>query len=126
LKRSKSTSTRSARRIPDDKLAEALTKVAEDYKRLQAQVAALNPDNPKARELVEQAKPEIDAGHFAPLGRIAPATPRNSLISPSSIEMQNAPFSTAFHTAYEGPANQGPNRFGSSRAWTMSIIVQAL
>ena len=51
--------------IPDDKLAEALTKVAGDYKRLQAQVAALNPDNPTARTLVDEAKPEIDAGHFA-------------------------------------------------------------
>ena len=50
--------------IPDDKLAEALTKVAGDYKRLQAQVAALNPDNPTARALVEEAKPEIEAGHF--------------------------------------------------------------
>jgi tetratricopeptide (TPR) repeat protein len=50
--------------IPEDKLAEALSKVAADYQRLQAQLAALNPDNPQARELVEQAKPEIDAGHF--------------------------------------------------------------
>ena len=50
--------------IPDDKLAEALTRVAGDYKRLQAQVAALNPDNPTARKLVDEAKPEIDAGHF--------------------------------------------------------------
>ena len=32
--------------IPDDKLAEALTKVAGDYKRLQAQVAALEPGQP--------------------------------------------------------------------------------
>ena len=51
--------------IPGDKLAEALSKVAGDYKRLQAQVAALNPDNPTARKLVDEAKPEIDAGHFA-------------------------------------------------------------
>jgi tetratricopeptide (TPR) repeat protein len=51
--------------VPEDKLAEALSKAAEDYKRLQAQVAALNPDNPTARALVEQAKPEIAAGHFA-------------------------------------------------------------
>jgi tetratricopeptide (TPR) repeat protein len=51
--------------IPEDKLAEALSKAAGDYKRLQAQVAALNPDNPTARALVEQAKPEIEAGHFA-------------------------------------------------------------
>ena len=50
--------------IPDDKLAEALTKVAGDYKRLQAQAAALNPDNPTARALVDEAQPEIDAGHF--------------------------------------------------------------
>jgi hypothetical protein len=50
--------------IPDDKLAEALTRAGEDYKRLQAQVVALNPDNPTAKALVEQAKPEIDAGHF--------------------------------------------------------------
>jgi tetratricopeptide (TPR) repeat protein len=51
--------------IPDERLAEALTKVANDYKRLQAQVAALNPDNTAARDLVEHAKSEIDAGHFA-------------------------------------------------------------
>lgn len=51
--------------VPDDKLAEALSKAADDYKRLQAQVAGLNPDNPTARVLVEQAKPEIVAGHFA-------------------------------------------------------------
>jgi hypothetical protein len=50
--------------VPDDKLAEALGKAAEDYMRLQAQVAALDPDNPTARALVEQAKPEIEAGHF--------------------------------------------------------------
>jgi tetratricopeptide (TPR) repeat protein len=50
--------------IPEDKLAEALTKVAGDYKRLQVQAAALNPENPTARALVDEAKPEIDAGHF--------------------------------------------------------------
>jgi tetratricopeptide (TPR) repeat protein len=50
--------------IPEDKLADALSKVAVDYQRLQAQVAALNPDNPTAKALVEQAKPEIEAGHF--------------------------------------------------------------
>jgi hypothetical protein len=51
-------------KIPEDKLADALTKVADDYKRLQKQVAALNPDNSIAKALVEQAKPEIEAGHF--------------------------------------------------------------
>ncbi len=50
--------------IPDDKLPEALTMVASDYERLEAQVAALNPDNPAAKTFVEQAKPEIEAGHF--------------------------------------------------------------
>jgi tetratricopeptide (TPR) repeat protein len=50
--------------VPDEKLAEALSKVAGDYKRVQAQVAALNPDNPIAKALVDEAKPEIDAGHF--------------------------------------------------------------
>jgi tetratricopeptide (TPR) repeat protein len=49
--------------VPDD-MAEALTKVAGDFKRLQAQAAALNPDNPLARSLVDEAKSEIDAGHF--------------------------------------------------------------
>jgi hypothetical protein len=50
--------------IPEDKLAEAPSKVAADYQRLQTQVAALNPDNPTAKALVEQAKSEIDAEHF--------------------------------------------------------------
>jgi hypothetical protein len=50
--------------IPNDKLAEALGKAAKDYKRLQAQVAVLDPDNPAAKALVEQAKLEINGGHF--------------------------------------------------------------
>jgi tetratricopeptide (TPR) repeat protein len=50
--------------VPEDKLAEALSKVAADYQRLHVQLAALNPDNPTAKVLVEQAKHEIDAGHF--------------------------------------------------------------
>jgi hypothetical protein len=50
--------------VPDERLAETLTKIANDYKRLQEQVAALSPENPVAKKLVEQAKPEIDAGHF--------------------------------------------------------------
>jgi hypothetical protein len=50
--------------IPDERLPEVLTKVANDYNRLQAQVTALNPDNPAARDLVERAKSEIAAGHF--------------------------------------------------------------
>jgi tetratricopeptide (TPR) repeat protein len=50
--------------VPEGKLADAVGRAADDYKRLQAQVAALNPDNPTAKALVEQAKPEIEAGHF--------------------------------------------------------------
>jgi tetratricopeptide (TPR) repeat protein len=50
--------------IPDDKRDEALTKVASDFKRLRVQVAGLNPENPTARALVQQAKFEIDAGHL--------------------------------------------------------------
>ena len=46
--------------VPEDKLAEALTKAAEDYRRLQTQVAALNPGNPSAKALVDQAKSEIE------------------------------------------------------------------
>jgi tetratricopeptide (TPR) repeat protein len=51
-------------KVSEDKLAEALTKAAEDFKKLQEQLGGLNPDNPTARALVEQARPEIDAGHF--------------------------------------------------------------
>jgi hypothetical protein len=50
--------------VPLERLSETLTRVANDYKRLQAQAAALNPDSPTARKLVEQARAEIDAGHF--------------------------------------------------------------
>jgi tetratricopeptide (TPR) repeat protein len=48
--------------VPEDRLAEALGKAAIDYQRLQAQLAALKPDNPTAKALVEQAKSEINAG----------------------------------------------------------------
>jgi tetratricopeptide (TPR) repeat protein len=52
--------------LPEDKLAEALTRVAEDFGRLNAQVSALNPVNPAARALIDEAKAEISAGRFAP------------------------------------------------------------
>ena len=51
--------------VPDESLAEALSKVAGDYKRLQAQAAVLRPENPTAKTLVDEAKPEIEVGHFA-------------------------------------------------------------
>ena len=50
--------------VSEDKLAEALTKAAADYRRLQTQVAALNPGNPSASALVDQAKTEIESGNF--------------------------------------------------------------
>ncbi len=56
--------------VPDERLGEVLTKVANDYKRLQTQVAALNPDNPTAHALVEQAKSEIAGGHFQAAHRL--------------------------------------------------------
>jgi hypothetical protein len=52
------------RDVPLEQLTETLAKVANDYKRLQTQAAALNPDNPTARDLVKQAEAEITAGHF--------------------------------------------------------------
>src|SRR6185295_13007470 len=50
--------------VPNERLAEVLTNIAKDYKRLQAQAAALNPDNAVARDLVTQSKAEIEAGHL--------------------------------------------------------------
>jgi hypothetical protein len=50
--------------IPEDGLADALSKVGADYKRLQVQAAALNPQNPTARGLIERARSEINAGHL--------------------------------------------------------------
>jgi hypothetical protein len=56
--------------VPDERLAEVLTKVANDYKRLQTQVAALDRDNPTAHAFVEQAKSEIAGGHFEAAHRL--------------------------------------------------------
>jgi tetratricopeptide (TPR) repeat protein len=50
--------------VPLERLTETLYRVANDYKRLQEQAAALNPDNPMARDLVTQARAVIDAGQF--------------------------------------------------------------
>ena len=50
--------------VPLERLSETLNRVANDYKRLQGQAAALNPDNAIARDLVTQAKAAIDAGQF--------------------------------------------------------------
>ena len=50
--------------VPLERLSETLLRVANDYKRLQAQAAALNSDNPLARDLVTQAKAAIGIGKF--------------------------------------------------------------
>ena len=54
-----------AQNAPQERLAETLSRVATDYKRLQAQAEALNSDNPIARALIDKANTEIDAGHFS-------------------------------------------------------------
>lgn len=50
--------------IPIDRLGETLLKVAEDFKRQQAQLAALHPDDAVAQELVARALVESNAGRF--------------------------------------------------------------
>ena len=50
--------------VPVERLSETLNRVADNYKRLQAQAAALNPDNPTARGLVERAQTAITAGNL--------------------------------------------------------------
>ena len=50
--------------VPLERLSETLNRVANDYKRLLAQAAALNPDNPTARGLVERAQNAITAGRL--------------------------------------------------------------
>jgi tetratricopeptide (TPR) repeat protein len=50
--------------VPLERLPEKLGEVAVQYKKIQAQLAALNPQNPLARKLAEQAETEIKAGRF--------------------------------------------------------------
>jgi tetratricopeptide (TPR) repeat protein len=50
--------------VPLERLSETLSRIANDYKRLQEQAAALNPDNPVARDLVTQARAAIEVGQF--------------------------------------------------------------
>jgi tetratricopeptide (TPR) repeat protein len=59
--------------VPEDKLAAALNAVANDYKRLQEQAAALKPENPTAGKLIAEARAEIDGGHFAGAHRLLAA-----------------------------------------------------
>ena len=50
--------------VPLELLSQKLIEVANQYQKLQAQAAALNPDNPQARGFVEQAQAAIKAGNF--------------------------------------------------------------
>jgi tetratricopeptide (TPR) repeat protein len=97
--------------VPDERLAEALTKVAKDYKRLQARVAALNPDNPTARDLVERAKSEVFAGHFeaahqlltqARQAQIAAAEEANKLAEQAQAARDSRLLGAAASAAAEG------------------------
>ena len=45
--------------VPHERLPQKLAEVANQYKKLEEQVAALNPENPLARGFVEQAQAEI-------------------------------------------------------------------
>jgi tetratricopeptide (TPR) repeat protein len=49
--------------VPLEQLPQKLAKIANQYKKFEAQLAALNPQNPMARDLVEQAQAEIKAGN---------------------------------------------------------------
>jgi hypothetical protein len=53
------------RDVPLEQLPQKLAEVAAQFQKYQAQLAALNPQNPLARGLVEQAQTEGNAGHFA-------------------------------------------------------------
>lgn len=50
--------------VPLEQLPQKLAEVAIQFQKFQAQVAALNPQNPLARGLVEQAQAEIKVGNF--------------------------------------------------------------
>lgn len=51
--------------VPLERLSETLNRVANDYRRLQAQVAVLDQQNPAARRQILQASAAIAAGDFA-------------------------------------------------------------
>jgi chromosome segregation ATPase len=53
------------RDVPLEQLPQKLAEVATQFQKLQAQLAALDPRNPLARGLVEQAQAEVKAGNFA-------------------------------------------------------------
>jgi tetratricopeptide (TPR) repeat protein len=97
--------------VPDERLAEVLTKIAEDYKRLQAKVVALDPDDPAARQLVAQAQTEINAGHFnhahdllrqATQSQLAAAQEANKLMTRAQAAVDARMLGATRSTATEG------------------------
>jgi hypothetical protein len=50
--------------VPFEQLPQKLAEIADQYQRAQAQLSALNPQNPLARDLVERAQAEIKRGNF--------------------------------------------------------------
>jgi tetratricopeptide (TPR) repeat protein len=109
--------------IPDDKLAEALTRAAEDFKKVQAQLAALKPDNPTAEALVEQTKPEIEAGHFgrahellhqATQAQIAAAQKAEKLEQQAHAARDAQMLGAASSTAAEGDVAMTERRYTSA------------
>jgi tetratricopeptide (TPR) repeat protein len=58
------------RDVPLEQLPQKLAEVANEYKKLEAQLTALNPQNPLARSLVEQAQAEFRAGSMTKVGQL--------------------------------------------------------
>ena len=97
--------------VPLERLSEALGRVANDYKRLQAQAAALSPDNPTAQDLVAQAKAEIEVGHLeiahellrqATRAQIAAAQQARQLREQAQLAEDRQMLGAASSTAAEG------------------------
>jgi tetratricopeptide (TPR) repeat protein len=97
--------------VPDERLAEVLTRVANDYSRLKAQTSGLSPDNPIARTLVTEAKAEIDAGHLehahellhqATQAQIAAAQEASKLLEQAQASRDAQMLGAANSTAAEG------------------------
>ncbi|ACL60937.1 conserved hypothetical protein [Methylobacterium nodulans ORS 2060] len=106
--------------VPDERLAEVLTKVATDYMRLKAQVAGLNPDNPTAKALVASAQAEIEAGHLdrgrellrqATQAQLAAAEAAEQLRDQAQAAVDAQKLGAARSTAAEGDVAQTERKY---------------
>ncbi|HEY4174688.1 MAG TPA: tetratricopeptide repeat protein, partial [Rhodopila sp.] len=120
--------------IPDEKLAEVLTSVAADYKRLKTQAAALNPDNPIAQGLVAQANAAIEAGrldqahqllHQATQAQLAAAQEARKLLEQAQAAEDAQMLGAAHSTAAEADValterqyQQAAGLFGQAAGYT--------